>query len=166
VPEVLVQRLASEMTEPALPARYIPVRRYVSDSELRGIDLAEAAAVFSAARERAARLGIALHLPRLGAAMSPLPERGKRGDRNDRNPAAAPAAACDWPFAKGYVTATGEVLPCCMVGTPDRATLGNALRDGVAAVWGGAAAQQWRAGLLGDTPGALCAGCALYRGAF
>lgn len=160
VEEVLVQRLASEMSEPSLPLRYIPVRRYVSDSELRGIDLAEAAAVFSAARERAARLGIVLHLPRLGAPMSAVPAR------DDRSAAAAPAAGCDWPFAKGYVTATGELLPCCMVGTPDRATLGNALHDGMAAVWHGPAAQQWRAGLLGGAPGALCAGCALYRGAF
>jgi MoaA/NifB/PqqE/SkfB family radical SAM enzyme len=160
--EVLVQRLASDLAEPTLPARYLPVQAYLRHAELRGHDLAEASAVFAFARERAARLKVALHLPRL----TPGPG-GSRAAPGKRGPAARlPQPRCAWPFDKLYVTAGGEALPCCMVGTPDRAHLGNVLRDGVRAVWTGPAAQQWRAGLLGDAPGALCRGCALYRGTF
>lgn len=149
--EVLVQRLASDLAESTLPARYLPVQAYLREAELRGHDLAEASEVFAFARERAARLGVALHLPRLTSARS-------AGD------AAQPG--CDWPFDKLYVTAGGEALPCCMVGTPDRARLGNVLVDGVRAVWEGGVARQWRAGLLSGAPGPLCRGCALHRGTF
>jgi MoaA/NifB/PqqE/SkfB family radical SAM enzyme len=160
--EVLVQRLASDLAEPALPARYLPVQGYLRRAELRGHDLAEASEVFAFARERAARLGVSLHLPRL------TPGPGASGTALDMRATTARALQprCAWPFDKLYVTAGGEALPCCMVGTPDRAQLGNVLQDGVRAVWTGPAAQQWRAGLLGDAPGPLCRGCALYRGTF
>ncbi len=160
--EVLVQQLASDLAEPTLPAGYLPVQAYLRRAELRGHDLAEASEVFAFARERAARLGVALHLPRLwsGPGASSATPSGRGPVARSLQP------RCAWPFEKLYVTAGGEALPCCMVGTPDRARLGNALHDGVRAVWTGAAAQQWRTGLLGDEPGPMCRGCALYRGTF
>jgi radical SAM protein with 4Fe4S-binding SPASM domain len=172
VPDILVQRLASELNEPTLPARYLPIRRFVEGAELRGIDLAEAAEVFAAARERAARLGVTLHLPKLlpaSRSIQPAPSGGGRragavdGAAGQERRA---QARCSWPVDKLYVTAGGELLPCCMVGTPDRATFGNAFDDGLDAVWNGEAARQWRSALGSDDPGALCRGCALYRGTF
>jgi hypothetical protein len=53
-----------------------------------------------------------------------------------------------------------------MVATADRLNLGNALADGVAHVFNGAAARQLRRELLDDQPNALCRACALYRGTF
>lgn len=183
VREVLVQRLASELNEPALPARYIPVKTYVEGAELRGRHLADASEVFAAARERAARLGVVLHLPRLtgmarteaAAEATDLSQgraapsgSGRRvevvNDLVARDSAAR--TRCDWPFDKAYITAAGDLLPCCMVGTPDRASFGNALRDGLQVVWHGKAARDWREGLLRGAPGPLCEGCALYRGLF
>src|SRR2546423_3788180 len=109
VPELLVQRLSSDLGQPDLPARYIPIRQYVDDAQLGPADLAHAATVFAEARALAGELGISLHLPRLA------------------QPAAPPAAAprCRRPWAQLYVTAAGELLPCCMVATADRATFGN-----------------------------------------
>lgn len=179
--EVLVQRLASDLAEPTLPSRYLPVQSYVLNAELRGHDLAEASEVFAFARERAARCKVALHLPRLAPGRSVATLRAGLESSVLRRPGlgvpgavplslgasgVAPRSRCAWPFDKLYVTAGGEALPCCMVGTPDRAHFGNVLQHGVRTVWEGAPAQQWRAGLLGDAPGPLCSGCALYRGTF
>jgi MoaA/NifB/PqqE/SkfB family radical SAM enzyme len=183
VREVLVQRLASELNEPGLPARYIPVKTYVEGAELHGRHLADASEVFAAARERAARLGVVLHLPKLsGIARSKVaghasnPSRrllaplggGRSAEGVDDRVATGSAAQtrCDWPFDKAYITAAGDLLPCCMVGTPDRASFGNVFRDGLKAVWHGALARDWREGLLRGAPGPLCEGCALYRGLF
>jgi radical SAM protein with 4Fe4S-binding SPASM domain len=65
-----------------------------------------------------------------------------------------------------YLTARGEMLPCCMVGTPDRANFGTVDDAPLAAVWNGAAARSFRARLAGDAPPRICASCALYHGEF
>jgi MoaA/NifB/PqqE/SkfB family radical SAM enzyme len=144
VDAVLVQRLAHPLTEPTLPARYIPVRSFLATAELRGDALVDAQHHFDAASARAAELGVRLSLPRL-------------------TPAAAPG--CRWPWEGLYLTADGAMLPCCMVGTPDRANFGDAAH-GIAAAWRGEAAQAFRAALDGPEPPSVCRGCALYRGAF
>lgn len=143
---VQVQRLSSDLEQAALPARYIPIRDHVRQAELVPADLAHARAVFSHASRLAAALGITLHLPRL----SPNPQ----------------PARCTWPWEQLYLTAGGDMLPCCMVGTPDRANFGNVEDDGVLTRWHGQAAQQFRAQLDGPEPPAVCRHCALYRGAF
>ena len=143
---VQVQRLSSDLEQAALPARYIPIRDHVRQAELVPADLAHARAVFSHASRLAAALGITLHLPRL----SPNPQ----------------PARCTWPWEQLYLTAGGDMLPCCMAGTPDRANFGNVEDDGVLTRWHGQAAQQFRAQLDGPEPPAVCRHCALYRGAF
>jgi MoaA/NifB/PqqE/SkfB family radical SAM enzyme len=154
VTELLVQRLSSDLRQPDLPARYIPIRRYVDDAQLREADLPHAAAVFEESRALATRLGIALHLPRL--APPPAPP--------------GPHPRCGWPWEQLYVTAAGELLPCCMVATADRATFGNvfdgAPGDGLAARWHGEAARAFRRGLADGTPPSVCRSCALYHGMF
>ncbi|HEX7384650.1 MAG TPA: radical SAM protein [Burkholderiaceae bacterium] len=135
-----------------LPARYIPIRDYVHAAEL--VDDAAIRPVFEAARARALELGVALHLPRLGAGLSPEP------------PARRAGAGCGWPWEQLYVTAAGELLPCCMVASADRASFGNVFEGGLAARWHGAAARTFRAQLAGTAPPAPCRSCALYRGAF
>ncbi|MEW6703777.1 MAG: radical SAM protein [Pseudomonadota bacterium] len=146
VPQVLVQRLSSDLQQPELPARYIPIRHYVEAAELQPADLGAAQAVLAEAQRLADALGIALHLPRLQA-----PAQGGR---------------CDWPWTQLYLTAAGELLPCCMVATADRASFGNALRDGLRARWHSEAAQSFRKALAGDTPPGVCLSCALYHGTF
>lgn len=155
VDELLVQRLSNDLREDGLPARYIPIRRYVDEAELGPADLPAVHALFEAARERAAALGVTLHLPRLDAA----PAR------------AVGAPRCGWPWEQLYVTAAGELLPCCMVATADRASFGNVFSGegedaGLAARWHGDAAREFRSRLLADRPHAVCRSCALYHGTF
>lgn len=141
---VLVQRLAHPLGEPTLPQRYIPVRSFLQGAELHGASLEHAAARFDEAAAVALRTGVTLHLPRLQA---------------------APTAGCRWPWDGIYLTADGALLPCCMVGTPDRATLGDA-GTSLLAAWTGDTARTFRAQLASDAPPAICRGCALYRGTF
>lgn len=171
VEELLVQRLSSDLAQADLPARYIPIRDFVSDNELRDVD--EAAAVFDSARRASAEVGLRLHLPRLKS--DPAPAR----------------RSCGWPWEQLYVTAAGELLPCCMVATADRHSFGNVFAppassgpmqtpprpatqgrdgalgpDGLLARWHGEQAQAFRAALAADQPPTVCRGCALYHGTF
>ncbi len=160
VRELLVQRLSSDLSQPQLPARYIPIRNYVQEAELQPSDLARAAQVFAEARALAASLGMTLHLPRLDArpASSPCVPSG--------------APRCTWPWEQLYVTAAGEMLPCCMVATADRASFGNVFADEAAQApqlpqhWHGERAQAFRAALASSQPPPVCRSCALYHGTF
>ncbi len=166
VPELLVQRLSNDLAQPQLPVRYIAIRDYVEDAELRADDLEHARAVFDEARRLAAELDVALHLPRLQPrATSPEPRDGPR---------------CRWPWDQLYLTAAGEMLPCCMVATADRVSFGNVFGSkgagptpggasaagGLVERWHGDAAQAFRAALAEDEPLAVCRSCALYHGTF
>jgi MoaA/NifB/PqqE/SkfB family radical SAM enzyme len=151
VTQVLVQRLSSDLGQPDLPGRYIPVRSYVEQAQLGPRDLPQAAEVFERARALAHELGVTLHLPRL-------------------QPRAGATGRCDWPSTQLYLTAAGELLPCCMVATADRATWGRVF-DGpgephLLERWEGPPAQAFRAALDSDEPPAVCRSCALYHGTF
>jgi len=162
VPELLVQRLSSDLIQPDLPRRYIPIRDYVAHAELSDADLPQAAQVFERSRALARRLGLKLCLPKLQPATA-ASERGA-AIGSMASPAAAPPAAtalaaappaatasasaaapavaasgsspassstrragprCTWPWDQLYLTAAGELLPCCMVATADRASFGK-----------------------------------------
>jgi MoaA/NifB/PqqE/SkfB family radical SAM enzyme len=149
---ILVQRLSSDLTQPDLPQRYIPIKQYVEQAELGPADLAQAGRVFEQARALAAERGVRLSLPRL----QPPTECGGR---------------CDWPSTQLYLTAAGELLPCCMVATADRASFGKVFPAGseepvLLQRWHGAQAQQFRAALASDQPPAVCRSCALFQGTF
>lgn len=150
VPELLVQRLSSDLTQPDLPRRYIPIRDYVAHAELSDADLPQAAQVFEQSRALARRLGLKLCLPKLQPATAASERGASIGSM--ASPAAAPPAAtasaaapavaasgsspassstrragprCTWPWDQLYLTAAGELLPCCMVVTADRASFGK-----------------------------------------
>ena len=53
-----------------------------------------------------------------------------------------------------------------MVATPDRASFGNMVRDGVAGVWSNRAYEEFRAALNDGPAPEVCQGCALYHGTF
>jgi len=168
VPELLVQRLSSDLEQPALAPGYIAIRDYVRDAQLRTGDLAHAQTVFDDARELAASLGVRLHLPRL----TPRDEATARNDEspsNDGTPANDALPRCRWPWEQLYVTGAGELLPCCMVATADRASFGNVFDDegdGLRRRWHSAEANAFRRALASDSPPEVCRGCALYRGTF
>ncbi|HJV62762.1 MAG TPA: radical SAM/SPASM domain-containing protein [Albitalea sp.] len=158
VPQLLVQRLSNDLRQPELPARYIPIRNAVDEAELGPADLPRAHEVFTQARRLARELGMQLHLPRL------QPRDG------GSLPAPDDAPRCRWPWEQLYVTAAGELLPCCMVATADRASFGKVFDgdpgDGLLRRWHGAPAREFREALAGSEPPAVCRGCALYHGTF
>jgi hypothetical protein len=57
-------------------------------------------------------------------------------------------------------------MPCCMVATPDRVSLGDMARDGAAAVWLGDAYRDFCEALSSETPPEVCRACAVYSGTF
>jgi radical SAM protein with 4Fe4S-binding SPASM domain len=151
VHELLVQRLSSDLRQPELPARYIPIRSYVEQAELQPCDLARVAEVFEQARALATRLELTLHLPRPPDAPPASHSDGPR---------------CRLPWEQLYLTAAGELLPCCMVATADRASFGNVFERGLLHTWHGETAQAFRQALNADLPPAVCRSCALYHGRF
>jgi radical SAM protein with 4Fe4S-binding SPASM domain len=159
VHELLAQRLSSDLDDPGLPARYIAIRSFVRDAELQRGDLAHARQVFDDARRTATRLGVRLHLPRLP------------GDAEQTAAHRVDGPRCGWPWEQLYITAAGELLPCCMVATADRASFGKVFDDSAGPAqlserWHGEAAQAFRTALASDDPPHVCRSCALYRGHF
>ena len=76
---------------------------------------------------------------------------------------ARPWMACNRPWYLAYVTARGDVLPCCFAPfiTNDLApvTLGNLFRERLDTVWNGPACQEFRRRFQTDDPYSICAGC-------
>lgn len=147
---LFVQYLCHDFDEATLPERYRPMRAFIADQTLRDADAAVVGRYFAEARYEADRLGVALRLPRT----------------TPRAPAARGATRCDWPWRGPYISYRGEVMPCCMVGTPDRAQLGSVARQGIDEVWNGASYRAFRQALESDMPPAVCRSCSVYRGTF
>jgi MoaA/NifB/PqqE/SkfB family radical SAM enzyme len=154
VDALFVQRLCHDFSESSLPPIYRSMRDFVQHEALGEHDREAMAEAFEAARTHAATLGVTLRLPRI------TPRTETQAGQSVRLP------RCDWPWRGAYVSCQGDAMPCCMVATPDRACLGNMLRDGVEATWNGAAYQSFRAGLLHDAPAEICRTCSLYQGTF
>ena len=79
------------------------------------------------------------------------------------NDADLPYQACRRPWSLMYVTANGNVLPCCIApftGVPyEDITLGNAFVQTIEEVWNGPRYQEWRRRMQSGEPPAACAGC-------
>lgn len=182
VHELLVQRLSNDLEQADLPERYVPIRTYVESAELRPADLERAVKLFDEARAAALELQFQLHLPRLREAVNrshrdptvadnPPPRSSASGASSSGTSASAENPRCRWPWDQLYVTAAGEMLPCCMVATADRATFGKIAAPatdagGLLERWHGATAQAFRAALASDLPPQICRSCALYHGTF
>jgi radical SAM protein with 4Fe4S-binding SPASM domain len=149
VPELFVQQLCHDFDEHSLPQHYQPMRAFVDASRLVERDAPDVAMSFAEARAEAARRGVDLRLPR------------RAGEGAPRS-----IPRCDWPWRGAYVSWRGEAMPCCMVATPDRASFGNVLDDGVEAVWHNDGYRAFREGLASDRAPHVCRSCALYRGTF
>ena len=117
-------------------------------------DDSETAAVTRAV-ELAAELGVVL---RGSGEVQPADQVAGRDGPN------APRRACQRPWKLTYVTANGQVLPCCIApftGAPySSIVLGNLFAQPLAEVWNGDRYRGWRSALLSEsTPPAACMGC-------
>ena len=76
---------------------------------------------------------------------------------------AHPWLACHRPWYLAYVTAHGDVLPCCFAPFLARdlapVTLGNVREQPLGEIWNGARYQEFRRRFQTDDPCAICAGC-------
>lgn len=150
--ELFVQHLCHDFGETSLPAHYRPMRDFVDAETLLGADREQIEATFTAARDRARRLGLRLRLPR------PRPRAYPPGTPGRER--------CNWPWSGAYISYDGQAMPCCMVATPDRYNFGNMAAQGVAPIWDSAHYQEFRARLDSDEPPEICRSCALYNGTF
>ena len=151
-PHLSVQHLCHDFGEASLPQRYRPMRAFIDSETLLGVDPDEVRTCFERARALAEELGVTLRLPNL----EPRPFAAHVDGRS----------RCDWPWRGAYLSYAGEAMPCCMVSTPDRISLGNMARDGAAAVWQGARYTSFRDDLANGPPPEVCRSCSLYHGTF
>jgi radical SAM protein with 4Fe4S-binding SPASM domain len=77
--------------------------------------------------------------------------------------AARPWAGCQRPWTVSYVTANGNVLPCCIAPWTAKdykgAILGNAFEAPLEEIWNGERYQTFRTTFESDTPPDPCRGC-------
>jgi radical SAM protein with 4Fe4S-binding SPASM domain len=146
VAEVYVQRLVFNGLGLATEANALHGRLHAREEEL----LAEAEAL-------AARRGIAIRASGVTTPLASLQGGGRHGRRH--------WAGCQRPWTLAYVTANGNVLPCCIspwVAQDYRALiLGNAASEPFEKIWNGERYQQFRADFESDTPPDPCRGCGL-----
>jgi MoaA/NifB/PqqE/SkfB family radical SAM enzyme len=153
-------RLASR-----LGVREVYLQRLVFDDIGRGLaraesslfekTLAEEEAAIAAAQELGGELGVTIDASGATEPGTSL----KRGDES------APWSACRRPWSLMYFTAHGRALPCCIAPFSARGydtyTLGDATQQNLREIWNGAAYQDFRAALVGDTPPKPCQNCGL-----
>jgi MoaA/NifB/PqqE/SkfB family radical SAM enzyme len=151
VPTVRVQNLSHSFSDTDPSGSYREIREFAAAEALWQAPDPAAETAFADAARAAEALGVSLRLPQLQAPATPRP---------------ADVPGCEWPWHAAYVRHDGGVQPCCMLMGSDRAILGDAGREGLAAVWRGEAYEAFRAALASPRPPDVCAGCAMYRGVF
>ncbi|MGE0599971.1 MAG: radical SAM/SPASM domain-containing protein [Dehalococcoidia bacterium] len=74
-----------------------------------------------------------------------------------------PWSACRRPTSLMYITANGNVLPCCIAPFTDAPygslILGNTGRMSLEEIWNGNQYEEWRSRMQSDEPPAACRGC-------
>ncbi len=148
VDAVSVQHLCHDFGEASLPAHYRPMREFVDQQTLLHEDPERVEQAFSAARRAAESHGMKLRLPKLDE----RPPRDPRG--------------CGWPSTGAYFSYRGDIMPCCMISTPDRLNFGNVRDEPFAHTWNGPRYQRFRAQLASGQPPEICQSCAIYTGTF
>jgi MoaA/NifB/PqqE/SkfB family radical SAM enzyme len=152
VHSMFVQHLCHDFGESTLPPEYKSMRAFVSDQTLVGEDPELVERHFSRARQAAQLAGIELRLPRTQPRPHPQGTPGRE--------------RCDWPWRGAYISYQGMAMPCCMIATPDRCTLGDMSSTSVDQVWNGRPYQNFRDALGSESPPEICSSCAIYQGIF
>jgi radical SAM protein with 4Fe4S-binding SPASM domain len=155
IDRIHVQNLSHSFEDTDGLAGYREIQRFTSAEALWSArDRSHAREAIDRACDEAARLGVRLRVPKLAEADG-APRRRRPG-----------TPGCFWPWEQTYIHHDGRVQPCCMIMGEDRAIVGDAKADGLAAVWEGETYKRFRERLLGADPPEVCVGCSLYRGVF
>jgi MoaA/NifB/PqqE/SkfB family radical SAM enzyme len=146
VPEVYVQRLV-----------FNGLGLAVEENALHGRLRAREQALLDEAERLAAAHGLAL---RASGLTTPLQSLAPGGPPNPR-----PWAGCQRPWTLSYVTANGNVLPCCISPWVARdygaLVLGHAFTEPFEQIWNGEGYQRFRTQFESDVPPDPCRGCGL-----
>jgi len=98
----------------------------------------------------------------LNASGATTPLQSLKGVAHDSRP----WAGCQRPWTLSYITANGNVLPCCISPWTSRnyreLGLGNAFTQDFAQIWNGERYQQFRKDFETDVPPDPCRGCGLH----
>ena len=147
IPEVYLQRLVY-FDDPH--ARWGVAQ---AEQSLHGALGERESACLRAAEARARELGV-----RLVASGATTPEESLVPASRER-----PWSLCRRPWTLMYITANGNVLPCCIAPFVEHdysaLVLGNAFQTPLAEIFDGPRYQAFRQALLGDTPERCCQGC-------
>ncbi|MFI5341790.1 MAG: SPASM domain-containing protein, partial [Candidatus Methylomirabilales bacterium] len=142
-------------------AAQVNVQRLVYYGEGLAVQEQSLYATLSAVEEKmlaeAARLSRELAIT-LSASGNATPERSLTAEERER-----PWSGCQRPWSLSYITANGNVLPCCIAPwtAKDYAALilGNALDEPFAAIWNGEGYRRFRTQFESDTAPDPCQGC-------
>lgn len=111
-------------------------------------------AVIAAGQELAEQLGVRLIA---SGNVQPLEYLERERDRKQ------PWSACLRPFSLSYITASGNVLPCCfapwIAPDYDEVIFGNAFREDFRGIWNGERYQRFRTAIRTASPPPACRGC-------
>ena len=95
------------------------------------------------------------------AATDPVHSLGAAASSDER-----PWMACRRPWTTAYVTANGNVLPCCIspfaTAIYDELVLGNVWEASFASIWNDGPYRAWRGALLSANPPRTCSGCGVH----
>lgn len=149
---MFVQHLCHDFGEASLPPQYWLMREFVQAQTLLEEDPERIEHYFGEARSTAQELGVDLRLPRTRPRLHPSGTPGPQ--------------RCSWPWTGAYISYSGYSMPCCMVSTPDRISMGNMAEQDVEAVWNGSAYSSFREQLASDEPPDICRSCSIYTGTF
>lgn len=152
VESMFVQHLCHDFGEATLPERYLPMRDFVQEETLLNEDPERIERYFGEARELAGELGVDLRLPRTRPRPYPLGTPGRQ--------------RCNWPWQGAYISYQGASMPCCMISTPDRYSLGNLSEQSFADLWNSPGYEDFRARLDSSEPPEVCRSCSIYSGTF
>lgn len=149
---VFVQQLSHDFGPESFSSSYKPLNAFIQKESLLGEEPSRVAHFFGQARRRAESLGLTLRLPPQSPKPYPKDTQGFK--------------RCDWPWRGVYISYQGYAMPCCMVASPDRLTLGLLDGNNLAEVWHGEAYRWFRESLAFHTPPSVCRSCSLYLGHF
>ncbi len=152
VESMFVQHLCHDFGEATLPERYLPMRDFVQGETLLNEDPQRIERYFGEARTLAEELGVDLRLPRTRPRPYPVGTPGRQ--------------RCSWPWQGAYISYQGTSMPCCMISTPDRYSLGNLSEQSFEKLWNGPAYEDFRVRLDSSEPPEVCRSCSVYSGTF
>lgn len=66
---------------------------------------------------------------------------------------------CPWPWRSVFISAAGDVVPCCMIGDPATATLGNLLQTPFSSIWNSPQYRLLRENISAHRLPPFCRGC-------